>query len=236
MPETRKIAIRYNHACALGFPSKLQEFEEAYKLGFSQLAKPMRDRLVCSFVAAYYVATLNGGLSERQQRYEAGIRHWILVNKDCERKRTWLGYINGDRSFSKHPPGSGLRAIGWKQPVQKDPDLSTEHSGLIEIKKRWISSANARKLAEYLDQITRDRKSSPISNLVCLGSGVGKDNIQVDIARIMVVLEIVKQLVLAKSGMLYNLFVQNPEMTPGMRYARFPHKNERSVRHWKFPS
>ncbi|PVH80434.1 hypothetical protein DL98DRAFT_204103 [Cadophora sp. DSE1049] len=227
MPENRILAIRFNYACALGFPPIPQEFEAAYRLEYSQLAKPLRDRIVCSFVAAYhdrntlsfreyyrqyYIAKLNGGLSERQRRYEEGIDRWKSIS--LQRYRTWLEYINGDRSISRQP---GWEITGWKEPAQKLPALSRDERELIGMKKRWQKTANARKLAEILDQIIQDRNISPISNLICLGIGAGKVDMKFDIARFMVALEIAKHLVIAKPDLLHNLFVQHPEMTPSMR-------------------
>ncbi|KAK0119503.1 hypothetical protein ONS95_010948 [Cadophora gregata] len=171
-PENSIVAIRYNYACALGFPGSLEEFEAAYRLGYSQLAKQLRDRIVCSFVAAshdrnrlpfqeyyrrYYIAELNEGLTEQQRRYEEGIARWQSMNKVSGRQRTWLEYINGDRSISRHP---ACRITGWKEPAQKLPSTSKEQRELLEVKKRWENTANARKLTEILDQITQDRRHS----------------------------------------------------------------------------
>ncbi|KAK0120548.1 hypothetical protein ONS96_010752 [Cadophora gregata f. sp. sojae] len=224
-PENSIVAIRYNYACALGFPGSLEEFEAAYRLGYSQLAKQLRDRIVCSFVAAshdrnrlpfqeyyrrYYIAELNEGLTEQQRRYEEGIARWQSMNKVSGRQRTWLEYINGDRSISRHP---ACRITGWKEPAQKLPSTSKEQRELLEVKKRWENTANARKLTEILDQITQDRRHSLMSNLVCLGVGTCQADTKFDVARFMVVLEITKQLVIAKPDLLHNLFVQDAEMS-----------------------
>ncbi|KAH7411356.1 hypothetical protein BKA64DRAFT_379504 [Cadophora sp. MPI-SDFR-AT-0126] len=229
IPDDRILTIRYNHACALGFPGSSQEFEAAYRLGYSQLAKPLRDRIVCSFVAAcqdrnaqsfqqyyqhYYVAKLNGGLTGRQRAYEAGIDGWKLITNASGRNLTWLEYINGDRSYQRHPR---WQTSGWNLSALNVPAPPRDERYLIWIKKKWGNTANARKLAEVLDQITQDRRFSPISNIVCLGIGAGRVDLKFDIARFMVVLEIAKQLVIAKPDLLHNLFVQDLEMKPGMR-------------------
>lgn len=173
------LAVLFENARTLGFPPDLREFEQAYNRGYSQLVKPIRERIVCSFVAArqdgdtqsfleyyhrYYTAILDGGMTDTVRRYELGINRWKSIIKDPkEEDRTWLEYIKGQRWLSDQPQ---VLTIGWDQPVPALPMPSNEELSLSHFKSKWIVTPFAQTLEDLLRQITMDRHSSPISNIV----------------------------------------------------------------------
>ncbi|KAG4429598.1 hypothetical protein IFR05_014922, partial [Cadophora sp. M221] len=197
------LAVLFENSRIFGFPNDLGEFEQGYSGGYSQLAKPVRDRIVY------------GGMTNRLRRYELGINRWKSIIKDPkEEYRTWLEYINGRRWLSDQPQ---VLTTGWNQPLSALPRRSNKEIYLLHLKHGWAATPYARTLEDLLRQIALDRQPSPISNIVCLGIGAGSNTMAYDLEQFMIVLQIAICLARENPVVLDNLFLQGPCTSLEMR-------------------
>lgn len=74
---------------------------------------------------------------------------------------------------------------------------------LLVMKKRWLSSPYAARLADILVHVMRDRREAPITTFVCLGVGTGYW-----CSQFMIFSQVVAQLSASDPGSLSNIYVQ----------------------------
>ena len=113
-----------------------------------------------------------------------------------------------DRGISQGYRSPVYQFLETRTPIDTLPEelmgeLPELEQYLLVMKKRWLSSPYAARLADILVHIMRDRREAPITTFVCLGVGTGYW-----CSQFMIFSQVVAQLSASDPGSLSNIYVQ----------------------------